>query len=233
MKPHLDSIVYIRAVACAAVVAIHIGALYLANPTPNLQLVALFSIVSRFAVPIFFFLSAFGIFYQLDSSKPFNFSNFYRRRARAVLLPYILWSAFYLIHDSYFFDFPLPDFYSTCEIFACGLAKFHLYFLVILCNFYLLIPLWLFIVPRLNFCSLFPFLASQIAFNFWATPALSAFCSFHLNWLPLNYLFIFLLGAYLARHSLSFFHCCDGHKKIVSITFLITLIKDISSLRSA
>ena len=78
MKPWLDSIEYIRGVSMAGVVAIHIGSQYLLNPTPNIHLVALFEIVSRFSVPIFFFISAFGLFYRMNLAEPFEYGKFLR-----------------------------------------------------------------------------------------------------------------------------------------------------------
>ena len=55
-KPYLNSIEYIRGVSMLGVVAIHIGAQYLTNPTPNVNLIAILEIASRFSVPVWTFL---------------------------------------------------------------------------------------------------------------------------------------------------------------------------------
>lgn len=229
MKPWLNSIEYIRGVSMAGVVAIHIGSQYLLlNPTPNIHLVALFEVVSRFSVPIFFFISAFGLFYRMNFDEPFDYGKFLRRRFNAVLIPYLLWSTFYLVHDNYFHGYQLfPDFDYAVEIYFFGLAKYHLYFLVILIWFYLFMPLWIFLVKRMTPTKLFLLLAAQILFDYWSSYCAPAsenlFMKWRLNWLVLHYMFVFILGGVLAVHSQKFFAWCEMHKKIISATFLIAL----------
>ena len=208
--------------------AIHIGSQYLLNPTPNIHLVALFEIVSRFSVPIFFFISAFGLFYRMNIDEPFEYGKFLRRRFKAVLFPYLIWSTFYLLHDNYFYGYQLfPDFDYATEIYFFGLAKYHLYFLVILIWFYLLMPLWIFLVKRMTPSKLFLLLAAQIAFDYWSSycagTSENLFMKWRLNWLVLHYVFVFVLGGVLGIYSEKFFAWCKAHKKIISATFLIAL----------
>ena len=228
-KPYLLSIEYIRGVAMLGVVAIHTGSQYLLNPTPNIHLVALFEIVSRFSVPIFFFISAFGLFYRMNLAEPFEYGSFLRRRFKAVLIPYLLWSTFYLVHDDWFYGWQLfPEFDYAAEIYFFGLAKYHLYFLVILIWFYLLMPLWIYLVRRMTPARLILLLAAQIAFDCWSSYCVGSsdnlFIKWRLNWLALHYVFVFVLGGWLGIHSQRFFEWCAAHKKIISATFLITLI---------
>ena len=227
-KPYLESIEYIRGLAMLGVVAIHTGSQYLLNPTPNIHLVALFEIVSRFSVPIFFFISAFGLFYRMNFAEPFDYQKFLRRRFKAVLIPYLIWSTLYIVHDNRFNGwqlFPEPDY--AAEIYFFGLAKYHLYFLVILIWFYLLMPLWIYLVKRMTPTRLILLLAAQIAFDYWSSYFLGAsenlFLKWRLNWLVLHYVFIFVLGGVLGIHSAKFFTWCEANKKIVGASFLITL----------
>lgn len=228
-KPWLASIEYIRGVSMLGVVAIHTGSQYLLlNPTPNVHLVALFEIVSRFSVPIFFFVSAFGLFYRMDLSEPFDYGKFLRRRFKAVLIPYLLWSTFYLVHDNWYHGWQLfPDFDYAAEIYAFGLAKYHLYFMVILIWFYLLMPLMIFLVKRMTPARLLLLLAAQVAFDYWSSYCAGAsenlFMKWRLNWLVLHYVFVFVFGGVLAVNSQRFFAWCSAHKKIVGATFLVTL----------
>lgn len=230
MKPWLESIEHIRGLSMLGVVAIHTGSQYLLlNPTPNIHLVALFEIVSRFSVPIFFFVSAFGLFYRMNLSEPFAYGKFLHRRFKAVLIPYLLWSTLYLVHDDYVNGwqlFPEPDY--AAEIYFFGLAKYHLYFLVILIWFYLFMPLWIFLVKRMTPARLILFLAAQILFDCWSSYCVGAsenlFVKWRLNWLVLHYAFIFVLGGVLAAHSQKFFAWCETHKKIISAGFFLTLI---------
>ena len=211
------------------VVAIHTGSQYiLLNPTPNVHLVALFEIVSRFSVPIFFFISAFGLFYRMDLNEPFEYGKFLRRRLKAVLIPYLIWSTLYVVHDNWFNDWQLfPDFDYAAEIYFFGLAKYHLYFLVILIWFYLLMPLWICLVRRMTPAKLILLLAAQIVFDYWSSYCVGAsenlFVKWRLNWLVLHYLFVFVFGGVLAINSQRFFAWCESRKKIVGATFLIAL----------
>ena len=227
-KPYLASIEYIRGLAMLGVVAIHTGSQYLLNPTPNVHLVALFEIVTRFSVPIFFFISAFGLFYRMDLSERFNYGKFLRRRFKAVLIPYLIWSTIYLVHDNWFNGWQLfPERDYAAEIYFFGLAKYHLYFLVILIWFYLLMPLWIYLVKRMTPKKLIMLLAAQILFDYWSSycvmGAENLFMKWRLNWLVLHYVFIFILGGVLGVHSQKFFAWCSEQKKFVGATFLITL----------
>ncbi len=238
-KPYLKSIEFIRGVAMLGVVAIHVGSQYLTNPTPNLNLVALFEVVSRFSVPIFFFISAFGLFYKIDLQEKFDYKNFLRRRFKAVLYPYLIWSVIYFTHDNNFFMYGLPDFGFAVQVIFFGLAKYHLYFLVILIWFYLLMPLWIKIIKNFTppFFALIFFL--QIAFNYFSSYStclfevtnalpvesiLRMFLQWRLNYLVLHYAFIFLLGGILAVHSEKFFAWLKENKFLVTAVFLVTLI---------
>ena len=228
-KPYLESIEYIRGVSMLGVVAIHTGSQYiLLNPTPNVNLVALFEVVSRFSVPIFFFISAFGLFYRMNLAKPFEYGNFLRRRFKAVLIPYLMWSTLYLVHDNWFYGYSLfPEIDYAAEIYFFGLGKYHLYFLVILIWFYLLMPLWIWIIKRITPAKLILLLAAQILFDYWSSYSAGAsenlFFKWRLNWLVLHYVFIFILGGLLGINSENFFKWCSERKKIISATFLITL----------
>ena len=86
-KERVPAIEYMRGISMLGVVGIHVGSQYLMNnPTPNLQLLALYEIVTRFSVPIFFFISAFGLFYNLDLQEKFNYKNFMKRRFKTVFI---------------------------------------------------------------------------------------------------------------------------------------------------
>lgn len=237
-KPYLPSIKYIRGVSMLGVVAIHIGAQYLTNPTPNLHLVALLEIVSRFSVPIFFFISAFGLFYKIDLNAPFSYGKFLRRRFKAVLLPYIFWSAFYIIHDNYFYGTGIPSPEYAAEILFFGLAKYQLYFLVILIWFYILMPIWIKILRTMTREKFLAIFIAQITFNYFSSyntelisytealpqdSLLKLFLMWRLNYLVLHYVFIFLLGGFFGVHSQKFFRWIDARKSFICFIFFTTL----------
>lgn len=238
-KPYLLSIEYIRGISMLGVVAIHIGSQYLTNPTPNLFLLSLYEIASRFSVPIFFFISAFGLFYKINLSEPFDYKNFLRRRFKAVLLPYLIWSVLYIVHDNFFYGSGIPAPTYALEILFFGLAKYQLYFLVILIWFYLLMPLWIKILRIITPKKFLILLLAQIIFNYFSSYSvelyqftnslppdsiLKLFLMWRMNYLVLHYAFIFLLGGFLAIHSEKFFAWIAENKKIIGAGFFATLI---------
>lgn len=210
-KPRLAAIEYIRGISMLGVVGIHVGSQYLGNPAANINLVALFEVATRFSVPIFFFISAFGMFYNLDMLRPFAYGSFLRRRINAVLIPYIVWSLFYLLHYAVLWgDFSvLSPFYITFSLFF-GTAGYQLYFMVILLWFYLLMPVWVWLVRRLNGWLLAGLFVLQVAFDYWACFSLNSagvdnfllksLIDYRLNYWVMHYVFIFVLGGWLAVH---------------------------------
>lgn len=211
-KERIPAIEYMRGISMLGVVGIHVGSQYLVNnPTPNLQLLALFEIATRFSVPIFFFISAFGLFYNLDLKEKFNYKSFMDRRFKTVLIPYLVWSAFYILHYTvtnhtlYLFH-PL----NLLGILFFGLACYQLYFMILLVWFYALMPLWIFIVKRLNINLLVGLFIIQMAIDYYSSfiinpygienPIIKALIMYRLNYWVIHYIFIFLLGGYVAVH---------------------------------
>ena len=214
-RARVSAVEAIRGISMMGVIGIHIGAEYLANPSPNIHLVALFDIGTRFSVPIFFFISAFGLFYGQSPSAPFSYRDFLVRRGRAVVIPYLVWSLFYLIHDAYAYGVGFPPLVSLPGILFFGNAKYQLYFMVILIWFYLLMPLWRILLARMTLPLLAVILFVQIGFDYWSSfdtafnlyvyglpegTLLRALLFYRLNYWVMHYVFIFLLGGYIALH---------------------------------
>lgn len=232
-KPRLDAIEYIRGISMMGVVGIHIGSQYLMNPTPNLHLVALFEIFTRFSVPIFFFISAFGLFYNMDTSKPFtmaDYKSFLIRRGKTVVIPYIVWSLFYTFHNAWLFGYlssiNIP---GTISNLFFGNCSYQLYFMVLLIWFYLFMPLWIKIVNWCNGKKLVFLMFLQIGINYaldelvnpyYMEPSyLKTFLTYRLNYWVIYYFFIFVLGGWLAVHSDTFHSLMKNHRGKITIFF--------------
>lgn len=212
-RPFLPEITYMRGLCMLGVIAIHVGSITLLNPAANPQLISVLEILSRFSVPAFFFLSAFGLFYHTSVDAPFSYGAFLRRRIQVVLWPYLAWSLLYIIYSGltmHSWDGLLPRYLLPTLFFGNG--YYHLYFMVILLWFYLLMPVWRVIVrailphPVLWLSVIF---IGQTAFNFYfayfgghivfENPALQYAYSMRLNYWVAHYVWIFLLGAVLAE----------------------------------
>lgn len=215
------------------VIGIHIGSQYLMNPTPNIHLVALFEILTRFSVPIFFFVSAFGMFWKRDLDIKIDYRDFYLRRAKSVLVPYLFWTFFYIFHYTVLYrNTMLLHVKEIIKYLIFGFGSYQLYFMVILMWFYFFMPLWVPIVKRLSIRHLAVLLVAQIVFNYWScfilkptafsNPYISYLIAQRLNYWVLHYLFIFLTGAYCAVHWESFKKYIDSHLSILLGFFLVT-----------
>lgn len=210
-KPRLSAIEHIRGISMLGVIGIHVGSQYLANPVANMHLVALFEVATRFSVPIFFFISAFGMFYNLDLQLPFDYKSFLRRRLKTVAVPYVVWSLFYLVHYAVLWGDTsvLSPFYIAFSMFF-GTAGYQLYFMVILLWFYLLMPVWVWLIKRTGGILLLGLFIFQVAFDYWSCFTLNSanvnnfflksLIDYRLNYWVLHYIFIFVLGGYLAVH---------------------------------
>ena len=214
-KPRLAAIEYIRGISMTGVIGIHVGSQYIMNPASNIHLIALFEIVTRFSVPIFFFISAFGLFYNLDLHKTFSYRAFLSRRFNTVIIPNIVWSIFNLIHDAILYGSGLPSPFRLAGVLFFGVAKYQLYFLVLLTWFYLAMPLWIRIIRHTNKAFLLALLLFQLAFDYWSSfsvpfntfvyalpdaSLLKPLLMYRLNYWILHYVFIFVLGGHLAVH---------------------------------
>jgi len=236
MSKRVPAIEYIRGLAMLGVVGIHTGAYSLANPDVNIHLFALLEIFTRFTVPIFFFVSAFGLFCQHKSDEPLDYGRYFLRRSRTVLLPYLIWSLLYMARASWlsgdYWQWSLP---YIVEHFLFGLASYQLYFLVILIWFYLLMPLWRAMLPRILAApvrNLTILLVLQIAFNYYSSYHVHADSDNYyirlafqhrMSYLPFHYIFIFLFGAVCAERlddCLAFF---NRHLQAIRLFFAVTL----------
>lgn len=232
-KQRIPAIEYIRGISMLGVIGIHVGSQALVNPHANIHLIALLEIFTRFSVPIFFFISAFGLFYNLDPKAKFNYRQFMLRRFKTVLIPYLVWSAIYIMHytllyhDLYFWQ-PL----TLLKVLFFGLASYQLYFLVILLWFYLLMPVWLFIVNRITILRLALLLIIQIAIDYYSSyiissnvtsPIIKELLEYRLNYWVIHYAFIFILGGYAAIHYVKFNSWLKTNYKAIQAFFFLSL----------
>lgn len=235
-KEKIPALDYIRGISMLGVLGIHTGAYSLSNPHTNIHLFAFFEICSRFSVPIFFFISAFGLFLHQDLTKPFDYLAFIKRRIRTVLLPYAVWSTFYMLYYTWQnHDFSLWSPLNILKFLFFGLASYHLYFLVILLWFYALMPFWRKSVRYLSqkpFSNLSILLLMQILFNYYSSYILhtnfnnsffNMFVEYRLNYWVMHYLFIFLLGGVCAVNYEKFKAFLNHYTRTINIFFLFSL----------
>lgn len=125
---------------------------------------------TRFTVPVFFFLSGFGLTLQF-MEKPVPLAKYYRFRLAKIMAPFLLWSFLTgLRHDDYLISLPwAADPAGSARIFLKFLFvdgfDYQYYFLIVIFQFYLVYPLlyklgkskvWMGIFLAVHMCFLSP-----------------------------------------------------------------------------
>lgn len=202
---------YLRILGMLGVLAIHVGSFSVNIPNFSPILFFMLEIFSRYSIPVFFFISGFGLFSKINLQQQFEYKDFIKQKLKNLLLPYLSWSLFYYL---FFFDTNTRKLYILAgyiHAVLLGYACYHLYFMLLLIIFYLTIPLWISLLKKINnspfpaFALLFLF---QVIFNFadanFVNPVenhfLNTLISFRLNFFIPHYLFIFMLGAYIGNN---------------------------------
>lgn len=105
----------------------------------------------QFAVPLFIFISSLVLSYRFKAGNV-SLSAFYLKRLRGVLLPYLLWSLFYAALKSWLNGNPAEFFWlvKLWNMLITGSAFYHLYFILIIVQLYLLLPLLIWIIRKLT-----------------------------------------------------------------------------------
>jgi len=150
-KGRLDEIDILRGFAFLAVVLQHILAGYFTNTGYSVIILSLFLSISRFAVPMFVFITGLVLFY---SSKKLSYFKFINRRFSKIFIPYALVTILYyvyqassnLIHQKNIFVI-LKDYLF---LLVTGKGSYHLWFVIMIFQFYLLIPLFRCVINKNN-----------------------------------------------------------------------------------
>lgn len=223
----------LRALAMLGVIGIHIGPFVFASSTPRLDLFLLFQVFTRFAVPSFFFISGYGLFCNNALHKPFHYIDFVKKHLVTVGLPYFVWSLFYIAMWQWE-DMYRPDRSFSLSVlivkFLLGEGCYHIYFMVILLYFYLSMPFWRWLVRWISkksaagMAGALAILAGLqvLLYNwsatYWNYPPwtqghamIIRLLNERMNYLPLFYGFVFVLGGVCAIHEKPIRSWLRGH----------------------
>lgn len=132
-------------------VLIHTTALALGTLTkgaPVFYPLFLLNRVAQFAVPLFVFISGLALTYGY-AARRIEYLAFLRKRVISVTVPYLLWSLIYFLRAN------LPNLGSPSlslpllvKGIVIGSTYYHLYFIIIILQFYLVFPFLLSLVTR-------------------------------------------------------------------------------------
>ncbi|HIV85702.1 MAG TPA: acyltransferase [Candidatus Monoglobus merdigallinarum] len=183
---------------------------------------------SSFVVPAFIFMSGVKLF---QTDRKINYFKFYLGRLKRVVLPYMLWVIIYLFffinHDYFDFSWEL-----LIHSWLRGDLVGHFYFVIIIVQFYLLMPLWRFALRRINPAPAIAFSALvSIVFGFNLLNMLNVIVpGYEFEWSDViftKYLFYWVCGCYAGMNYKSFKAGVLKNKLLITLLFLIFASLDI------
>jgi len=195
-KRRLDELSLCNLLFCAMVLLLHLCSDTIVSAQRNSGFyMVIYSLWKLCSVAVYGFLFLSGLKAFLGKRKALK--DYYRRRAWAVLLPYVVWSLiYYAVRIALAADpFSLGGLLSRL---ALGNASAHLYYIIALLQFYLLIPLWRLMVDRIPAIVTLPLLAILAVL----LPDLMNQTCQHFGWANyvdrffMNYLFVWCAGCY-------------------------------------
>jgi surface polysaccharide O-acyltransferase-like enzyme len=107
---------------------------------------AVFDQLTRFTVPLFFFLSGFGLTLQFRD-KPLRLWDYYRYRLAKILVPFLIWSLFTAFrHQEFILEMPWAAdtgaaVRSLLRFLLLDGFDYQYYFVIVIFQFYLVYPL--------------------------------------------------------------------------------------------
>jgi len=143
MRGKIEEGDFIKGVAIFGVILIHVTAYSLRTTQPLTEGGLFFAMnqLGRFCVPVFFMLSGLLLFYRYFGEETFPVKRFYQRRLLYILVPYLLWSLFYLGYGRLAHPETAPrSAEGTLGALLIGEGYYHLYYIVVMVQFYLLLP---------------------------------------------------------------------------------------------
>lgn len=212
-RPHVWQVDLLRIAPMIGVVAVH--ALAFTAPQDSVVGGALLMAlhVNREA---FFFISAFVLFYATGAyEQAFDVKRFWRRRFPLVVVPYLIWSLLYFGVSGHAFQSNWLEMLRT----DLGLGWFHLYFLLVTMQLYLVFPLLAWLIRktwRHHWTLLIVSAAIQVAGTAWIQYGWDSMPWFFQNWFTnaqvevTSYQFFFILGGVAAARLpevLAWFRC--------------------------
>ena len=203
-REHLWQVDVIRVAAMVGVVAVH--TIIFTEPSGSVGANAAQVILHAFRREVFFFLTAFVLFYSTSAADAgFPVAQFWRRRFPLVAAPYVAWILIYWLQAG---PWPLGPALRQLGV-NLMMGWFHLYFLLVTMQLYAIFPLlaWLIRRTRRHHMALLAASAGlQIGFTGLIQYGWSLIPSAILPWFAnaqnefTSYQFYFVLGGVVAAH---------------------------------
>jgi peptidoglycan/LPS O-acetylase OafA/YrhL len=246
-RKRLDHIDAMRPVKQAAVISTH--ALIFFAPLATSSTVVGLIMLTRFSRDAFLFVSACMLTYSYKDTQKIEMVHYTKRRFLSVGVPYLAWTVIYFFYTSLTNTrgFPYYSLHLSTVFSSTGLHYFvhilltgyyHLYYLIVIMEFYLLFPLMMKFVRRFAkwHTQIMVFsLVWQIAFGILVSPHLFGFKISGVLQTRLIFSYaIYLIGGMIVALHLDPIHqwICEKARWIVALTILSAGVAEVFSYTS-
>lgn len=190
---------------CMAVIFIHVNSeavLSLDKTSAWYAAIYILWQAASFVVYGFIFLS--GIKQFLNKGSRFNAAVFFKKRLISIVLPYVLWVAVYYAYDC-FTHIEIFSLKNILYYLYSGDYIGHFYFIIIIVQFYLLMPFWVKLFKKVDSSLMIPFaLLASIVFGQYLPNIIDVFVpGYYFRFADrtfTTYLFYWTAGAYIGMN---------------------------------
>lgn len=144
-RKEIEELYYIRGLAALGILIIHATGSFavLSEYGSRAMYVGVFlNQFFRFGSPVFMMISGLVLFYNYRSFDEFDTKRFYKKKLKYIFLPYTIWSAIYFLYAHYVNNIPLKgEMPKLLRGILLGENYSHLYFIFLIFQFYILVPL--------------------------------------------------------------------------------------------
>lgn len=211
---------YMRFIACFAVMIVHITATGVTDYIQGSTLHIISLLINRglkFTTPVFIFLSGVTSFYSYKNKK-FNYFVFLRKRLPRILIPYIIWCIiYYRVYIKW--GYYVPDLGMLKEKLFDGTMSYHLYFVIIITQLYILGPIFYYII-KIPKNKIFVLITGVI---------ITAICVQYLHYehsdrIFLKYMCFYMIGIYVGIETEKFINFIKKFKIPIIIMYFIMVL---------
>ena len=194
---------YFNAIACLLVVLLHTLSYVISNGTPSSCLVLLTYIpwkISGVVVPAFLFCGAVKLALAEERGQ-MPYGQYLLRRVRKIYLPYVVWCALYYV-CLMAIHYVTPDAGEFVRGVLLGTISSQFYYVVIAMQFYLLRPLWRWMLRRVPWFVGIPvaLLLTLLSDQLPAVLALAGISFAYADRIVPTYLIFLVLGLYVGKY---------------------------------
>lgn len=207
---------YMRFIACLAVMIVHITATgvtgYIHGSLPHIVALTLNRSL-KFTTPIFIFLSGVTSFYSYRK-KEFKYVPFIIRRLEKVLVAYFIWCIVYfaVYMKLGFYSFNIGFFIENVLL---GTMSYHLYFVIIIVQMYIVGPLFYKLLKNSN---------NKITILI-VSAIITVLCAEYIRFensdrLFLKYMFFYMLGIFVTLEYDKFISLINKYKLLITFGYI-------------